>query len=153
MTLIMNKTELAAALPGQSDSAEQDVHRRLTAEDIAVIEAASFFCLGTIDAKKCQTLTHAKGKPGFITIVDDRSLLLPEEPGGGTFESMTNVLNDPVVSLLVVAPGGRDAVHIRGAASLTNDPRLLSHVTSEGHDPTLALFLEVGEVSRRAGAR
>lgn len=153
MTLIMNKTQLAAALPEQLGAADQDMHRRLMAEDIAVIEAASFFCLATIDAKKRQTLTHAKGEPGFIIAVDDRSLLLPEEPGGGTFESMTNVLSDPLVSLLVVAPGGRDAVHIRGSASLTNDPRLLAYVTSDGHDPSLALFLEVSEVSRRAGSR
>lgn len=153
MTLIMSKAELAAALPGRRISDDQGVHSRLTADDIAIIESASFFCLGTCDAKRRQTLSHAKGGAGFITVVDDRSLLLPEGRGGGTFESMANILDDPMVTLLVVAPGGRDAVHIRGTASLTDDPRLLAHVTSDGHEPALALFLEVSEISHRGASR
>lgn len=151
MPSIMNKAELAAAL-AEDKGAEAPVEqrRRLEAEDIMLIDRATYCCLGTVDAKGRQCLSLISGVAGLVRVVDECSILMPEEAEQA--ESLTHILEDPVVTLLLFAPGQAEELHIRGKASITNDPRLMAYVTTAGQSPDVALFIEVTEVSRRGEA-
>lgn len=148
MPSIMNKAELAAAL-AEDKGAEAPVehHRRLEAEDIILIDRATHCCLGTVGANGRQCLSLISGGAGLVRMVDESSLLMPEEAEQA--ESLSHILEEPEVTLLLFAPGEAGELHIRGRASITNDPRLMAHVTTGERAPDVALFIEVTEVSRR----
>lgn len=151
MPSIMNKAELAAALAEDKGAEAPVEHRyRFDAEDIMLIDRATHCCLGTVDAKGRQCLSLVSGGAGLVRMVDECSILMPEEAEQA--EALSHILEEPGVTLLLFAPGEAGELHIRGKASITNDPRLMAHVTAAGQSPDVALFIEVTEVSRRGEA-
>ena len=88
-----------------------------------------------------------RGDPaGFVRILDERTLLVPERPGNKLADSLRNILANPNVGLLFLIPGVGDALRVNGRALLTTDATLLEALAVEGKTPKLALLVEVNEV-------
>ena len=60
--------------------------------------------------------------PGFVKIVDDKTLILPDRRGNRRVDTMTNILENENVGLIFFLPGYEETLRIRGRASLTRDP-------------------------------
>jgi hypothetical protein len=87
-----------------------------------------------------------RGDPaGFVRIVDDRTLLLPERPGNRIADTLTNVLADGRIALLFLIPGVGDSFRVNGRAVLTEDAALLEHSVVEGKAPKLGILVTVEE--------
>lgn len=148
MSTIMNKAELAAALSDdRAGDAAPGPHRRLEAEDIILLDRATHCCLGTVDVKGRSCLSLVVGAPGFVRMADEATLLVPEEAEQA--EALRHVLEEPEVTLLLFTPGIPGELLVRGRGSITNDPRLLAHLTSADRRPDVTLFVEVRDVIRR----
>src|SRR5262245_8272196 len=84
--------------------------------------------------------------PGFVLVLDDRRLLIPDRPGNKRIDGMQNLLTNPHVGLLFVVPGREETLRVNGRASITRDPRLLEQCAVAGMTPLLAIGVEVEEV-------
>ena len=109
------------------------------------IERSPFLCIATADAAGDCDLSPRGDPAGFVRIIDDRTLLLPERPGNRIADTLRNVLANPHVGLLFLVPGVTETFRVNGRASLTTDPELLAPCAVEGKLPKLGILVEIDE--------
>lgn len=92
-------------------------------------------------------MSAPRGDPvGFVKILDERTLAIPDRPGNNRLDSLVNILANPNVGLLFIIPGFDDTLRVNGQASLTTDPDLLQSMSVNDRAPKLAIVVEVNEV-------
>ncbi len=108
-----------------------------------LIERSPFVCIATSDdAGNCDV--SPRGDPaGFVRILDERTLLLPERPGNRLADTLKNILRNPHVGLLFVIPGVTDTFRVNGRATLTTDAALLEPCAVEGKIPKLGILIDI----------
>jgi PPOX class probable FMN-dependent enzyme len=111
----------------------------------ALIEASPFAVLATTGPGGLDASPRGDA-PGFVQVLDERTLLLPERRGNNRIDSLRNVLADPRVGLLFLVPGVGETLRVNGRARITVDPALLDRCAAEGVRPKCALRIEVDEV-------
>ena len=102
------------------------VHDRLTADDAAFIARLDMFFLATADADGQPTCSYKGGDPGFVRVLDDRTLAFPCYDGNGMFLSLGNVLAHPPVGLLFVDFERQRRLRVDGSAELRDDAESLA---------------------------
>jgi PPOX class probable FMN-dependent enzyme len=87
-----------------------------------------------------------RGDPaGFVRILDERALLIPDRPGNRIADTLTNLLHDPHIALLFLIPGVGDTFRVNGTAEIVDDPELLAESAVEGKPPRLGLLIAIDE--------
>lgn len=109
------------------------------------IAAAPFVVIATFDGKGAADASPRGDPPGFVRVLDDTHLLLPDRPGNNRLDSLENILACPHVGLLFVIPGIRETLRINGSAALTADPALLSPLAVNGKAPKAGILVTVRE--------
>jgi len=102
------------------------VHDRFTADDRAFIEQRDMFFLASVDATGQPTCSYKGGDPGFVRVVDDRTLVFPNYDGNGMYLSMGNLAATHRVGLLFIDFAGQDRIRVEGAATLAFDDPLIA---------------------------
>lgn len=110
------------------------------------IERSPFLCIGTQSSDGSADLSPRGDPRGFVKILDDRTLLIPDRPGNNRLDTLSNILTNPNVGLLFLVPGFDDTMRVNGKATLTQDPDLLAPMAVNGRVPTLAIAVHVEEV-------
>jgi predicted pyridoxine 5'-phosphate oxidase superfamily flavin-nucleotide-binding protein len=104
---------------------ERIVHDRIDADDRAFIEARDMFFLATADESGQPQCSYKGGEPGFVRVLDDRTIAFPAYDGNGMYLSFGNALVNPKVGLLFIDFDGRKRMRLNGVASVDeNDPLL-----------------------------
>lgn len=116
---------------------------RLNDKTRVFIERSPFVCLATCDAAGNCDVSPRGDAAGFVRILDDRTLLVPERPGNRLADSLTNILRNPRVGLLFVLPGAGETFRVNGRATLTTDAALLAPSTVEGKPPRLGILVDI----------
>jgi PPOX class probable FMN-dependent enzyme len=111
----------------------------------AMIRAAPFAVLATSGPNGVDT-TPRGDAPGFIEIVDDRTLLLPDRRGNNRIDALRNILANPNVSLLFLIPGVGETLRVNGRATICTDPALLARFVINGKEPASVLVIRVTTV-------
>lgn len=108
----------------------------------ALIEAAPFVVLASAgpDGLDCSPRGDAAG---FVRILDERTLLLPDRPGNNRIDSLRNILHNPQVALLFLIPGVGESLRVNGRAEISLDPELLELGRAQGKLPRSVLRIEV----------
>ena len=109
------------------------------------IERSPFVCLATSDTTGACDLSPRGDPPGFVRILDERTLLIPERPGNRLADSLRNILVNPHVALLFVVPGVTDTFRVNGRAAITTDAALLAPCAVEGKAPRLGVLVDIDE--------
>ena len=110
------------------------------------ISRSPFLCIGTQGADGTADVSP-KGDPvGFVQVIDDNTLAIPDRPGNNRMDSLNNVLTNPAIGLLFMVPGYDDTLRVNGKARLTTDPALLDGMAIKGRPPKLAIVVDVEEV-------
>ncbi|BBG05506.1 MULTISPECIES: pyridoxamine 5'-phosphate oxidase family protein [Pseudonocardia] len=116
-----------------------DVHREWLAVSRFLLLATSG-ADGTCDVSP-------KGDPaGFVHVVDDRTIAIPERPGNGRVDGWRNVLENPHVGLIFLIPGRDDTLRINGRARLLRDAPWFDDMAVRGRRPLLACEVAVEQV-------
>ncbi len=89
--------------------------------------------------------------PGFVHVVDDKTLLLPDRPGNNQVDSLQNIVMNPGVGLLFLVPGMNETLRVKGKAEITTDPDLLTPLAVSRRAPVSALKITVEEVFLHCG--
>lgn len=109
------------------------------------IERSPFVCLATSDAAGHCDLSPRGDPAGFVRILDERTLLLPERPGNRLADTLRNVLANPHIGLLFIVPGVTDTFRVNGRATVTVDADLLAPCEVEGKPPRLGILVDIEE--------
>ena len=109
------------------------------------IERSPFVGVATSDAAGRCDLSPRGDPAGFVRILDERTLLLPERPGNRLADTLRNVLANPRIALLFVVPGVSDTFRVNGRATITTDAALLALSAVEGKVPMLGLLIDIEE--------
>ena len=143
--MIDAESDLRGLIGEPSDLVRSKIADRLNDMTRQFVERSPFLCLATSAADgSCDV--SPKGDPaGFVRILDEKTLLLPDRPGNRLADSMRNILQNPQVALLFVIPGVTDTFRVNGRATLTTDAKLLEPSAVEGKVPRLGILVDIEE--------
>lgn len=111
----------------------------------AFIEAAPFAVLATSGPDGLDA--SPRGDPaGFVTVADDKTLLIPDRRGNNRIDTLRNILADPRVALLFLVPGVGETLRVNGRASISTDPALLARFAMQDKPPRSVLVVHVETV-------
>jgi uncharacterized protein len=111
----------------------------------AFIEAAPFFALATAgpEGMDCSPRGDA---PGFVRVLDEKTLLIPDRRGNNRIDSLRNIIADPRVALLFLIPGVGETIRVIGRASISTDPALAESFVVNGKTPATVIVVAVERV-------
>jgi len=112
----------------------------------AIIDKSPFILLGTSDAAGRCDVSPKGDYPGFVRVLDDRTLAIPDLPGNNRLDTLTNMLVNPQVGLIFLVPGMNETLRVNGKVRLIRDPDLLESMAYQGKLPKLAIVVDVQEV-------
>ena len=111
----------------------------------AFVEAAPLVILASVGEEGLDC--SPKGdRPGFVRILDDKTLALPDRPGNNRIDNLRNIIRDPRISLLFVIPGIGETLRVNGTATITNDPEMLGLFAVGGKLPKTVVLMTIGSV-------
>ncbi len=143
---IRDEAQLRAVLGMPTDLVRAKVRDRLDHLTRQFVERSPFLLLATSAEDGSCDVSPRGDPPGFVRILDERTLLLPERPGNRLADSLRNVLSNDRVGLLFVIPGIGDTLRVNGRATLVTDEKLLAPSAVEGKVPRVGFLIEVDEV-------
>lgn len=144
--VIRTEQDLRALFPATHDLALRKCQNHLDPHARAFIARAPFVCIGT-QAPDGRADVSPRGDPrGFVKVLDDRTLLIPDRPGNNRLDTLSNLIANPAIGLLFMVPGFDDTLRINGHAQVTRDPDLLSALAVNDRLPTVAIVVSVTEV-------
>ncbi len=109
------------------------------------VERSPFVCVATSRPDGGLDVSPRGDPAGFVRILDERTLLLPDRPGNRLADTLTNLLADPRIALLFLIPGVGDSFRVNGRARIVDDPELLAASAVEGKAPKLGILVEIEE--------
>ena len=108
----------------------------------AFVRASPFVVLATAGAEGLDC--SPKGDPpGFVQIIDARTLVVPDRPGNNRLDNLRNIIADPRISLLFIIPGVGETLRVNGQASLSTDPALLAGFEIRGKLPRSVIVVKI----------
>jgi PPOX class probable FMN-dependent enzyme len=111
----------------------------------ALIEAAPFVAIATCGPEGLDC--SPKGDPaGFVRILDDKTLAIPDRPGNNRFDGFRNILRDPRVAILFLIPGVGETLRVNGRASISLDPELMQSFAINGKPPRSVLVVHIEKI-------
>jgi uncharacterized protein len=128
-----------------SELVQAKISDRLNELTSQFVERSPFLCLATSAADGTCDVSPRGDPSGFVRILDERTLLLPDRPGNRLADSLRNVMQNPHVALLFFIPGVTDTFRVNGTATIVTDPELLEACAVEGKTPRLGLRIEIQE--------
>ncbi|VVE66950.1 pyridoxamine 5'-phosphate oxidase [Pandoraea captiosa] len=146
MTHDVTSVEQLEAIYGEPS--ERAIWKELTYlnEDYqAFVKACPFVVLASVG--EGGTDCSPKGDPaGFVQILDERTLVVPDRPGNNRIDNLRNIVNDPRVSILFLIPGVGETLRVNGHARVSVDPALLSRFEVNGKLPKTVIVVSIDRV-------
>lgn len=144
ISFITDEARLRALHHAPMSRATDKVLRALDGHCRRVI-ALSPFCVIATQGPKGADVSPRGDPAGFVRVLDDRTLLLPDRVGNNRLDAMTNLLANPRIGLLFLVPGMNETLRINGTARITNDTRLLAPSAVGSRAPKVGLVVAVEE--------
>jgi PPOX class probable FMN-dependent enzyme len=145
LTRINTLAELDALYPKPLDSSVKKELPALNVHYRKIIAASPFLTIASIgpDGMDCSPRGDSAG---FVKVLDDRSLVIPERRGNNRLDTLRNIVVDPRVALLFMIPGYNETLRINGNAYLTLDSELLTQFDANGKKPNTAIVVDIERV-------
>jgi PPOX class probable FMN-dependent enzyme len=148
---------LRELIPAPNPMGLAKIRDRLCEQGVEFIRRCPFLALATIGDWGVEV--SSKGdRPGFVEIVDDRTLLIPERKGNQFALGLGNILADPRVGLMMVRPATDEVLRISGRASLIHDEDACARMAADSKPAVLIIKVEIDRAAfhcvrsaRRAG--
>jgi PPOX class probable FMN-dependent enzyme len=108
----------------------------------AFVKASPFVVLASMGSEGSDC--SPKGDPaGFVSILDNRTLAIPDRPGNNRIDNLRNIVSDPRVSLLFLIPGVGEALRVNGLAYISADPEMLASFEVRGKLPRTVIVVRI----------
>ena len=145
MTEIRDETQLREMLGEPTELVRKKIADWLNSLTRQFVERSPFVVVATGSPDGGLDVSPRGDPAGFVRILDERTLLLPDRPGNKLADTLTNLLGDGRIALLFLIPGVNDTFRVNGRARIVDDAELLAGSAVEGKVPRLGILVEVEE--------
>ncbi len=118
---------------------------RITRPMKIFIEQSPFVCLATHGKSGASDVSPRGDAPGFVHVLDEKTLVIPDRPGNKRLDSIINIIDQPELALLFMIPGVLETVRVNGTGTVSTDPALLKRFEVNGKLPVLVIVVTVTE--------
>ncbi|MFF1611833.1 MSMEG_1061 family FMN-dependent PPOX-type flavoprotein [Amycolatopsis sp. NPDC058278] len=147
----VSPAEVAARLGEPEAMIKAKIGDRIDRHARRFIAHSPFLTLATADAAGRADCSPRGDYPGFVKVLDERTVALPDRPGNKIADSFRNIAENDGVGLLFFVPGMRETLRVNGSAYVTDDPDVLARMRTEAKAPMLAIVVDVAEVYFHCG--
>ncbi len=144
--VITEEVELREIFGWPTERARNKQIDRLDDHCRAIIGKSPFILLGTSAASGRCDVSPKGDYPGFVRVLDDKTIAIPDLPGNNRLDTLTNLIDNPQVGLIFMIPGMNETLRINGKVRLVLDSDLLGSMAFQGKLPKLAIVVDVEEV-------
>ena len=144
--VVASEAELRALIGSPSELAIKKQLPALDAHCRNFIARSPFLLLATSDAEGHLDVSPKGDPAGFVHVLDDRRLVIPDRPGNKRLDGLRNILRNPHIGMIFLLPGKEETLRINGRAWITRDDDLLAGMEVAGKRPLVAIGVEVEEV-------
>jgi uncharacterized protein len=107
------------------------------------ISLSPFVVLSSMGGDEVLDASPRGGAPGFVKVLDDKTLLIPDSPGNNRLDTLENIIHTRRLGLLFLIPGVDETLRVNGAAELSVAPTDIAHCTTEVRAPKLVIRIDV----------
>ena len=148
---IASEAELRETYREPAPRAQQKVLDHIDRHTRDFIALSPFCVISSLGADGRQDTSPRGDPPGFVAVLDERTLLIPDRPGNNQVDSLRNVLAHPEVGLLFLVPGMNETLRVSGRAEIVTDEALLAPLAVGGRAPLSGLRVTVEEAFLHCG--
>lgn len=149
--VVTSEAEIREVLPG---TIERQVRKVIDHIDEFVrvwIERSPFMTMATYSRDGAVDVSPKGGPPGFVKVLDDKTLAIPDRPGNHRFDSFLNILETGRIGLMFLVPNRLEVVRVSGSAQVVRDADLRASMAVDGKVPDFAIVVRVEEAFYHCG--
>jgi PPOX class probable FMN-dependent enzyme len=143
--VITNEAELRAILGQPSPVAANKAVTTLDEHCRAMIATSPFMLIASADANGNMDISPKGDPAGFVQVLDERTLAIPDRPGNRRGDTFRNILQNPKVGLFFFVPGKQETFRVSGIAQIVRDAWLRQRMQMKGKTPDFAIVVTVEE--------
>ncbi len=148
---LTSAAQLQDMLDDMHPSQVNKVVDRIDGHLAAWIERTTFVAISSCDAAGRMDVSPKGDPAGFIKVLDEKTLMIPERIGNNRGDTFFNVIENPRIGMMLVVPKRKEVVRINGSAQVVRDENLLDLGVMNGHRPNLVLLVRVEEAFFHCG--
>jgi len=138
--------ELRELYPPPKERSVQKELDRLDRHCCDFIALSPFVLVASANGAGACDVSPKGGPPGFVRVLDDHRLVIPDATGNRRLDGLQNMIENPHVGLVFLMPGMGETLRVNGTVELTRDPELLEGLETGGRAPALALVVTAEQV-------
>ncbi|MBL7813782.1 MAG: pyridoxamine 5'-phosphate oxidase family protein [Saprospiraceae bacterium] len=143
--IISTEEELRAILGYPSEIVTRKTISYIDEHCKSFIENSPFITIATSDLHGNFDVSPKGDPAGFVKIMDDKTLAIPDRPGNAKADTLTNIIKNPYVGLIFLIPGIKETLRINGEAKIVTDESILELLSCDGKKPLFAIIVTVKE--------
>jgi PPOX class probable FMN-dependent enzyme len=146
MDFIGTREELRSHYKAVHDVALKKELRFLDPHARNFLSKCPFVLIGSQDGDGNADVTPKGDRPGFVAVLDDVTLAIPDRPGNNRLDTFENIVANPAVGLLFLIPGMNETLRVNGEGRITADAGLRRDLAVDGREPATVLVVKVKAV-------
>ncbi len=150
-TILRSADEVRANYPEPSHMSLAKELDYLDHHCIAFIALSPLVVVASSDAEGRLDATPRGDAPGFVAVLNEKTLVIPDRRGNNRVDTMLNLVANPRVGLLFFVPGINETLRVNGTAVVTTDPSLLTPLAADGKVPNVGVVVSAEEVFFHCG--
>lgn len=146
MDFITTRDELRTHYKATHDVAIKKELRFLDPHARNFLSRSPFVLIGSQDGAVNADVTPKGDRPGFVAVIDDVTIAIPDRPGNNRLDTFENIVANPAVGLLFLIPGMNETLRVNGEGRITADAGLRERLAVDGRLPATVLVVKVKAV-------
>jgi len=142
---LTSEAEVRALVGYPSEVVKNKMIQRLDQHCRNFISQSPMLFLATADNSGACDVSPRGDETGFVHIIDEQHLVIPERPGNRRMDSIRNIFDNPNIGLIFIIPGLEETLRVNGKACVIQDDELLEKMMMKGKKPLLGIGVEVEE--------
>ncbi|WNE94366.1 pyridoxamine 5'-phosphate oxidase family protein [Streptomyces luomodiensis] len=147
----VSPAEVRARLGAPDAMVKEKILDHIDDEFRRFIAHSPFLVMATADAAGRADSSPRGDYPGFVKVLDEHTLAIPDRPGNRIADSFRNLAENDGIGLVFLVPGVRETLRVNGRAYPTDEPDVLARMQTEAKTPELAIIVEVAEAYGHCG--
>src|SRR5438132_4719758 len=146
----MDESDLRKLYPPTVERARLKTQFKLDKHSRNFIARSPFVCIGS-SSERGADVTPRGDEPGFVLVLNETTLAIPDWPGNNRLDSFSNIVTNPQVALLFFIPGVEETLRVNGVAEITTNGELLDRWERNGKRPKAVVVVTVREAFLHCG--
>jgi len=146
LELVKTKEELRTLYKPPMDLVLKKQKDKLDQHSMQFLSLSPFIILSTSDNENHMDCSPRGDHPGFVQVLDDCTIAIPDRPGNNRLDTLSNIIDNPAIGALVLVPGFNECLRINGSASIAINENLLERFEYRGKQPKSVIVISINEI-------